>query len=216
VDEEKKAVEPAGAAGDSTPAPVGKRPERAATKPFPPIDPARLEAAARSLEVDPAALGPELEQREFPTDIMRGALIACSLELRAHLGLPTMDPQEAMRQLGLPWEQVQQALPVFKARVAALARRPGRPRKTTDDRMAHPGTEAVLFAVRDYIMGHPCCVRSAPGRRRKTYTPDFRAFVLGLLGPGGPGHGMTGAQAECTTGVPANTLAHWRTEARPD
>jgi hypothetical protein len=148
---------------------------------------------------------PEIDRR-----IMEAAVVVCALEVSAELGMPAMDPREAVRKMGLPWDEVEAAVPLLKAWLVEESRGPGRPRKREADLTAHPGTKAVMYAVRDYLMEHPGSAAQGPTGERHYYSEDYKAFVLKLLGPGGAGEGMTPEQAEYATGVSPNTLTSWR------
>jgi len=151
------------------------------------------------------------EVREF----MDGAVVAHAMELRKELGMPYIEPQQAVEEMGMPWDKVQILLPYWKSLVWQLNRQPGRPKKTVDDCGAHPGTKAVMVAIREYIFDNPGCVRPGPTKQRRVYSDDFRDFILGLLEPGGPGEGMTAAQAQYATQISSNTLAAWKGSKRP-
>ena len=112
--------------------------------------------------------------------------------------------------MGLPWDKVKAVLPYWKALTATLPRGPGRPKKTVDDRTSHPGSLAVLSGMRDFIFENPGCVRRGPSGQRRVYSDGFREHMLRLLAPGGPGEGMTVAQAAYLTSIPANTLTAWK------
>jgi len=142
--------------------------------------------------------------------IWQAALVTYALEIRAKLGMPTMDPREAVRKMGLRWEEVEAAVPAVKEWLAKESRGPGRPQKAEDDSAAHPGTWAVMTAVRDYLMKNPGAAAAGPGGVRTFYSQGFREFVVTLIGPGGPGEGMTLPQAEYATGVSQRTLTAWR------
>lgn len=168
----------------------------------------RLDELPRPALVEPP------EGVEVTRELLEGALVAHAMELQKELGMPYDEPQVAVEQMGLPWEKVKAVLPYWKALAATLPRKPGRPKKTEDDRTEHPGTKEVLVAVRDYLYENPGAVRFGPTRKRKVYSKGYRDLVLRLLGPGGPGEGMTLVQAESTTSVPANTLAAWQGRKR--
>ncbi len=146
---------------------------------------------------------------------MDGAVVAHAMELRKELGMPYIEPQQAVEEMGMPWDKVQILLPYWKSLVWQLNRKPGRPKKTVDDRWSHPGTEAVMIAIREYMFDNPGCVQLGPTRQRKVYSDDYRGFVLSLLGSGGPGQGMTAAQAQAATGISPSTLAAWRGQRGP-
>lgn len=81
---------------------------------------------------------------------------------------------------------------------------PGRPTSPPAD----PNVEgAVLHAVCDYLMAHPGAAYGTGERR--TYTDDFRRFVVGLTAPGQPGEGGSGAELAHAAGVPLGTLKDW-------
>jgi len=105
-------------------------------------------------------------------------------------------------------------MPVFEQKIRDEERFPGRPKKTVDDRMAHPGTKAVMDAVRDYLMRNPGSATKGETGQRHHYAEGFKALVMDLLGPQGPGQGMTTEQAEYATGVSAHTLTAWRQATR--
>jgi hypothetical protein len=147
-------------------------------------------------------------------DIMAGALVACAMEMQEALGMPFKPPQEAVEEMGLSWHKVKLALPYFKQFASDLDKGPGRPRKTRDDRWDHPGTRQVMDAVRDYLYDNPGAVRRNSAANRTVYSDGYRAFVLELLGPDGPGAGMTGAQAEAVIGISASTLSAWRSQRK--
>jgi hypothetical protein len=147
-------------------------------------------------------------------ETMGGALVAYAMELQEALGMPFKPPQEAVEEMGLSWDKVQLALPVFKKLAGELDKGPGRPKKTTDDRWDHPGTRRVMDAVRDYLYDNPGAVRRNSATKRTVYSDGFREFVLKLVGPEGAGAGMTGAQAEAVIGVSASTISAWRSQKK--
>ena len=65
----------------------------------------------------------------------------------------------------------------------------------------------VLVAVRDYLIDNPGAVVGKGVRRR--YGDGFRALVLQLLAPDGPGAALTIEQAGEATGVPIGTIKDW-------
>ena len=146
---------------------------------------------------------------EVTAELLEGALVAHAMELQKALGLPYDEPQVAVEQMGLPWEKVEAVLPYWKQLVATIDPKPGRPKKTADDRLSHPGSQAVVSSMLEFMVANPGCVRPGPTRQRKVYSNEFREHIMGLLGPGGPGEGMTLGQAAHITSISANTLASW-------
>ena len=151
---------------------------------------------------------------EVTSKLLEGAVVAQAMELQKTLGMPYHEPQVAVEQMGLPWDKVKAVLPYWKGLVSTLNRGPGRPKKTVDDRMSHPGSLALLNGMRDFIFANPGCVRPGPSGQRYVYSGGFREHMLQLLGPGGPGEGMTIAQAAYLTSIPANTLTAWKGRKR--
>lgn len=146
---------------------------------------------------------------EVTPELLEGAVVAHAMELQKALGLPYHEPRVAVEQMGLPWDKVEAVLPYWKQLAATIDPKPGRPKKTVDDRMSHPGSQAVVDSVVKFLVENPGCVRPGPTRQRKVYSGEFREHILGLVGPGGPGEGMTLAQAAHITSIPSNTLAAW-------
>ncbi|MBM4352919.1 MAG: hypothetical protein FJ109_03840 [Deltaproteobacteria bacterium] len=141
--------------------------------------------------------------------------VAYGLRVRKQLGLPAdEDPQEAARLLGVPWETVLELLPPFSEWAKTAFRKPGRPRGSVAEKPIHPGYAAVLDAVRDFVIDHPGAVAPRSGGRRY-WSPEFKACVLQLIGPSGPGAGMTLDEASRATGVPISTLVAWGATGRP-
>lgn len=151
---------------------------------------------------------------EVTSKLLEGAVVAHAMELQKELGMPYDEPQVAVEQMGLPWDKVKAVLPYWKGLASTLNRGPGRPKKTVDDRMSHPGSLALLNGMRDFIFANPGCVRPGPSGQRYVYSGGFREHMLQLLGPGGPGEGMTIAQAAYLTSIPANTLTAWKGRKR--
>jgi hypothetical protein len=141
--------------------------------------------------------------------------VAYGLRVRKQLGLPANeDPQEAARRLGVPWETVMELISPFSEWAKTAFNRPGRPRGSVTDKPPHPGYLAVLDGVRDFAMEHPGAVTPL-GRGRHSWSPEFRQYVLQLLGPTGPGAGMTLDEASRATGIPISTLVSWGVTGRP-
>jgi len=141
--------------------------------------------------------------------------VAYGLRVRKQLGLPAdEDPQEAARLLGVEWETVLELLPPFSEWAKTAFRKPGRPRGSVTEKPIHPGYAAVLYGVRDFVIDHPGAVAPRSGGRRY-WSPEFKAYVLQLIGPSGPGAGMTLDEASRATGVPISTLVAWGATGRP-
>lgn len=157
-----------------------------------------------------APLVPPPEGIEVNPKLLEGALVAHAMELQKGLGMPYDEPQVAVEQMGLPWDKVKALLPYWKGLAASLHTTRGRPKKTVDDLLSHPGSQAVVNGMLDFLLANPGCVRPGPTRQRKVYSAEFREHILRLLGPGGPGDGMTLAQAAHITSIPANTLSAWK------
>lgn len=81
---------------------------------------------------------------------------------------------------------------------------PGRPFNAPPEPKAR---EAVLVAVRDYLIAHPGSVFGAGVR--KVYSDGFRRFVLGLQAPGQPGERLSEAELADAVGIPFGTLKDW-------
>jgi hypothetical protein len=93
--------------------------------------------------------------------------------------------------------------------VPTLVGSPGRPVSQParpDQRMR------VLVALRDYLMAHPGAVS---GTDRRTYTDDFRHFVVDLVKPGEPGEGLSVEQLAWACAVPLGTLKDWMRSTEP-
>ena len=168
------------------------------------------ETSMRLDELPRPALVEPPEGIEVTSELLEGAVVAHAMELQKQLGLPYDEPQVAVEQMGLPWDKVEAVLPYWKQLVSTLNRKPGRPKKTTEELTAHPGSLAVLAGMRDFIYDNPGCVRRGPTGQRRVYSGEFRDHMLRLLGPGGPGDGMTVAQAAHLTSIPINTLTAWK------
>lgn len=156
---------------------------------------------------------------EIEPSLTENAILAVTVAygLRAckQLGLPAdQDPKEAARLLGVPWETVLELTPPFTEWAKTAFRKPGRPRGSVAEKPIHPGYAAVLDAVRDFVIDHPGAVAPRSGGRRY-WSPEFKACVLQLIGPSGPGAGMTLDEASRATGVPISTLVAWGATGRP-
>lgn len=82
-----------------------------------------------------------------------------------------------------------------------------------DEAQWQSATVACLRAVIDYEDAH-ADARHYVGSRR-SYSDDFRRFVLGLVGPGQPGEGMSIAALAYATDVPADVLTEWLDSPTP-
>lgn len=71
-----------------------------------------------------------------------------------------------------------------------------------------PPAEKIYHAVRGFAGHHRDAICDTGGHR--TYSDDFRDFVLEMMGPGEPGEGMSPAEMALATGiVPQETLEGW-------
>lgn len=70
-----------------------------------------------------------------------------------------------------------------------------------------PPAEKIRYAVEGFADVHADAVRDTGGHR--TYSADFRDFVLEMMGPGEPGEGMSCTEMARATGVPQETLQDW-------
>lgn len=86
----------------------------------------------------------------------------------------------------------------------SLLGKPGRPPSTPAP------TDALLVVsrcIQDYLMRHPGSAHFHQGRFH--YLDDFRRFIVGLVGPGQPGEGLSVAQLADATSLPLGTLKSW-------
>jgi hypothetical protein len=71
-----------------------------------------------------------------------------------------------------------------------------------------PPAERIHHAVRGFAGHHRDAISDTGGHR--TYSDDFRDFVLEMMGPGEPGEGMSPAEMASATGVvPLEILEDW-------
>ena len=66
---------------------------------------------------------------------------------------------------------------------------------------------AVMDAVFNFVVAHPGAVQGPPESR--TYSDEYRRFVVGLIEPGGPGEGLSTARLASLSVVPLATLEEW-------
>ena len=86
---------------------------------------------------------------------------------------------------------------------STLERPPGPPPKSVPSDTVN----AVLVAVRDFLMEHPGAVAERGSRNR--YSEIFRRFVLGFFAPDGLAADLTIEQAAEAVGVPLGSLKDW-------
>lgn len=78
-----------------------------------------------------------------------------------------------------------------------------------------PPAERIYRAVNGFAAYHPDAVCDTGGHR--TYSDDFRDFVLEMMGPGEPGEGMSCAEMALAAGVPQDILEDWiRSQTSPN
>jgi hypothetical protein len=166
----------------------------------------KTEAAGKAWE----DIAPSLSER-----VIQAVTIVYGFRLRKQLGLPAdEDPMEMVRKLAVPWETVIELIPPFAEWTKTLSRKPGRPRGSLSRKAPHSGYKEVACSARDFAMDHPGSVSPRSGGRH-AWSPEFRAHILHLLGPEGPGAGMTLDEASDATGVPISTLVSWGVTGRP-
>lgn len=110
--------------------------------------------------------------------------------------------------------QAYEMLERLRALLSTLVGTPGRPPSAKPDKDVE---NAVLLAVRDFVLAHPGC--ACLGAERCVYSEHFRHFVIGLRAPGQPAETMSMADLSHATTVPVGTLKEWlasRSEAPPD
>lgn len=99
--------------------------------------------------------------------------------------------------------------------VLELVGKPGRPPSPPGDDKA---AAAVTSAAYRFLLEHPGAVCGVAERR--TYSDDFRRFVVGMTAPGGPAEGMSVAELAGVTALPLGTLKDWlypaEAETRPE
>ena len=66
---------------------------------------------------------------------------------------------------------------------------------------------AVLFALRDFVMEHPGCVRARG--KKVTFSDSYRRFVITLCGPDHAGSRLSMAEMAEITKIPVKTLEQW-------
>lgn len=146
----------------------------------------------------------------LPQELVDATLVLAGHRMSERLNFPTPeDPEAMMRQLGFELATVDAFVgPYTEWTLQQHELRHGRPRGSVATKPLHSGALAVTYSVRDFVVANPGAV--APQTKgRFSWSPGFKAHVLSLLGPDGPGAGMTLAQASDATGVPISTLVSW-------
>ena len=144
-----------------------------------------------------------------PASVVAGLLLLLREFLPDWDGLPKTSP-EILKLAGAGQTQPYAMRERLRELLPTVVRSPGRP----SSRPAEPYEQCdqcpmmkIPVAIRDYVMAHPGSV-DGKGERR-TYSDDFRRFVVGLTGPGQIAEGMSDRGLADLVGVPLTTLYDW-------
>ena len=144
-----------------------------------------------------------------PASVVAGLLLLLRDFLPDWEGLPKTSP-EILKLAGAGQTQPYAMRERLRELLPTVVRSPGRP----SSRLAEPCEQCeqcpmmkIPVAIRDYLMAHPGSV-DGKGERR-TYSDDFRRFVVGLTGPGQIAEGMSDHGLADLVGVSRTTLYDW-------
>lgn len=144
------------------------------------------------------------ENASQPTPSVVAALLLLARELLPGCTEWPRTVADALRLSGAGKSQAYEVLGRLRHLLPTLLGSAGRPASPPLDENT---IEEVLMAVRDYLFGHPGAI-CGTGERR-TYSDDFRRFVVGLADPGQPAEGKSTAALAFASGVPLGTLREW-------
>ena len=169
---------------------------------------ARKEKKADKKRLPEQTSDPDAPRFDFsnPT-VFAAATVTLGIRYMKDYDLGDRDPKEALEKMGLPTEGAEDAADAMEQLVIESRRGPGRPRKSTEEKLMHHNTEAVMQAVTQFVIHNPGCVYRK--HERRVYNDDFKSFVLEMLDEGGLAHGMTARQAAHAIGVSLHTLNSW-------
>lgn len=139
-----------------------------------------------------------------------GALLLFLRELLPDWEVLPRAAEDLLAIAGTGRSQAYAVLPRLRQVLPTLLHRAGRPASQPSDRATR---EAVLTAVLEYCYDHRDAVRVAEERR--VYSDDFRAFIIGLAGPGQLAESLSLNELASLIRVPLGTLKDWNRSPQP-
>ncbi len=146
------------------------------------------------------------------TPLLKAGVTILALRSLQDLDLPAPTVGEVVGALGVTRSRAYELASAIEALLPNLHRPVGRP--PIDDTTTVPSDTAlpIVCMVRDFLMEHPGAATSGA---RGFHSVAFHLFVLDLLGPSGPAHGMPVPDVAMLVGVPEGTLRQWLRAPRP-
>jgi transposase InsO family protein len=115
---------------------------------------------------------------------------------------PTTD--EILKLTGCGRSQAYEMMARLRDRLPTLLGKLGRPALTPPP---PDSVVAVSRHIQGYLLRHPGSAQVS--QERFHYTDNFRRFIVGLVGPGQPGEGLSVAQLAEASSIPHGTLKSW-------
>lgn len=151
---------------------------------------------------------PESPRFDFSDNVVfTAATVTLGLRYMEEYDLGDRDPVETLEKMGLPTEGAEEAADEMERLLIEARCGPGRPRKSPEEQLMHPNTEAVIQAVTQFVIENPGCVYRK--HERRVYSDVFKRFILEMFHEGGLACDMTVRQAAHAMGVSLHTLNSW-------